>query len=73
MSIVEFGEPEKCTFALPLHGIIFLNPMTCNGKITISVAGLPYIAGDIDGPTNSVTLNLITPYQRKVCLDLRKK
>ena len=56
MSIVEFGEPEERTFTLPSCGFVFLNPMACNGKITVGVTSLPCVAGDIDGPTNSVAL-----------------
>ena len=32
MGIVDLGEPEKCAFALPLHGTNFLNPRPVTAK-----------------------------------------
>jgi len=57
MGIVDLGEPKKGTFALPLHRIILLDPMARNGKITISVTGLPRITGNVYGSANGITLN----------------
>jgi hypothetical protein len=58
MGIVEFRKPKQRASAVPRQGTVFLDPMTCNSKITICVAGLPRIAGDIDGPMNFVTLKI---------------
>jgi len=58
MGIVDLGEPEKCAFALPLHGTNFLDPMTCNSKVTVSITSLPHITGDVYGPANGIALNL---------------
>jgi len=57
MCVVDFGKPEESAFALPLRRTILLNPMTCNGKITISITGLPRITGDVYGSANSSTLD----------------
>lgn len=62
--IIEFGESEECTLTFPRRGIVFLDPMTCHGKITISITSLPCITGNVDGPTNSVTLSPIQIYIR---------
>lgn len=62
--IIEFGESEERTLTFPCRGIVFLDPMTCHGKITISITSLPCITGNVDGPTNSVTLSPIQIYIR---------
>lgn len=56
MCIVDFREAKEGTLAFPhcRHG--FFDPMTSNGKITVGVAGLPCVTGDIYGATNSITL-----------------
>jgi hypothetical protein len=60
MGIVQFGEPKQCTSAVPHQGTVFLDPMAGYSKITICIAGLPHITGDIDGPMNFVTLSMKT-------------
>lgn len=54
--IVDFGETEKCTFALPLGGRLLFDPMACDSKVAISIACLPSIASNVYRPANCITL-----------------
>jgi hypothetical protein len=60
VGIVQFGKSKQRTLAVPRQGTVFLDPMAGYSKITICIAGLPRITGDIDGPLNFVTLSMKT-------------
>ena len=54
--IVDFGETEECTFALPLRRHLLFDPVACDSKVAVSITSLPSIASDIYCPADSITL-----------------
>ena len=45
---IHLGEPKQHVFESPLARCTFLDPMSCNSKVSVGVVGLPCVASKID-------------------------
>lgn len=56
MSVVQPSEPKQGTLQLPMSWMYFFNPMARDREISVSVTGLPCVAGKADSTRNIFAL-----------------